>query len=87
MCASSAAVCWRGSDRPKEWLCSACTFANSASKRRCTMCTMGTRPPGMGRSQPLSPRPPVDTNRDLVPEASPIGKKVRGELICAVESD
>ena len=46
------------------------------------MCTMGSRPPGMGRSQPLSLRSPGDTNRDGEGEArgSSAGaqKKVRG---------
>ncbi len=46
------------------------------------MCTMGTRPPGMGRSQPLSPRPPGDTNRERGPgESSTAKKKVRGRVV------
>lgn len=65
-----------------EWQCTACTFANPASRRKCSMCTMGSRPPGMGRSQPLSLRSPGDTNRDGEGEArgSSAGaqKKVRG---------
>lgn len=63
-----------------EWQCSSCTFANPASKRKCIMCTMGSRPPGMGRSQPLSPRPPGDTNREREPHGSSSSaqKKVRG---------
>lgn len=69
-----------------EWQCSACTFANPASKRKCIMCTMGSRPPGMGRSQPLSPRPAGDTNREQEARSSPASgaqKKVRcGAVRC-----
>lgn len=46
------------------WLCPTCTFANPVSRRKCSMCLAGTRPAGMGRSQPLSPRAPGDANRE-----------------------
>ncbi|CAN0526935.1 unnamed protein product, partial [Ectocarpus sp. 12 AP-2014] len=46
-----------------EWLCAVCTFANALSTRKCIMCLTGGRPPGMGRSNPLSPRSSGDANR------------------------
>lgn len=59
----------------KEWVCSICTFANAFSKRKCSMCMEGVRPPGMGRSQPLSPRPPGEANRISDLQGEEGGKK------------
>ncbi|CAN0268247.1 unnamed protein product [Laminaria digitata] len=62
----------------KEWVCSICTFANAFSKRKCSMCMEGARPPGMGRAQPLSPRPPWEANRDFELQGEESGKR-KGE--------
>ncbi|CAM9776308.1 unnamed protein product, partial [Discosporangium mesarthrocarpum] len=39
------------------WPCSSCTYINSVLERRCGVCRVGMRPPGMGRGKgsPLSP--------------------------------
>ena len=59
----------------KEWVCSICTFANAFSKRKCSMCMEGSRPAGMGRAKPLSPRPPGEANRDFELQAEEGGKR------------
>lgn len=51
-----------------EWQCKKCTYANAISRIKCVMCMEGKRPPGVGRTQPLSPRPPGEENREWFEE-------------------